>query len=422
MTKTTSRKMGFLEKLIVVIHDEMAGTASGSAMVKIKTKIDFELFKKAWHVLFQRHPFLRATLRIEDKNYFFDINAHFSDIPIKHIQSNDLAKLDNEYSRGIIKPFQLDRYFWRTTLFTTQETSYILLGIAHTISDGTSISWLLGDLLRIILELKSGKEPDTQSRPVPPAIDEILDRDRFSVPKETAELLTNDLVFENEASLTSATSQNLLRSLDPEVFTKLLAACREHGVTITSAMCAALTLSLLELKSNKTDALTLSIAFSLRSFTKTPVSGQDLAFYAHQLLFQLDLKHDIDFWHLAKQAKQKYSQAFHEYQLLPADNDDFYDELAAALQNNLKQKQFFVPYTISNVGPVDSAFTGCDEFNIDGFYFTAMNKAVFGFIVFAATINNKLCFDFNFASPALSVETATKLADGMIRHLVDNLA
>lgn len=145
------------------------------------------------------------------------------------------------------------------------------------------------------------------------------------------------------------------------------------------------------------------------------------SFYAHQIFFQPDLKHNIDFWYLAKQAKQKYSQALKEYQLLSVDNDDFYDELIAALKNKLEQQQFLVPYLISNAGPIDSAFTGCDELGVDEFYCTVINKAVFGFIIVAATINNKLCFNFNFASPALSVETATKLADRMLQHLVNNL-
>ena len=413
--------MGFLEKLTTVIHDEMAGTPSISTMLKIKTQINFELFKQAWHILFQRHPLLRSTIRIENNNYYFDFNADFPDIPIKHMKSNDLVELDQEYSREIIRPFQSENYLWRATLFSMNEASYIILGISHAISDATSISWLLGDLLRIILELKNHKEPDTQSRPVPVAIDEILDRDKFSPPKDTSEPITDDLAFENETSLTSVTSQNLFRTLDPKVFTQLLDACRKRGVTITSAMCAALTLSILELKQNKTDNLNLMMVFSLRPYTKTPVSNQDLSFYASQTLFQLDLKHDLDFWHLAKQAKQKYGQAIKEYELLPADKDAFADKLVAALKNTLEHQQFFIPYTMSNIGPIDSVFAGCDEFNIDEFYFTALNQAVFNFIIFAATIKNKLCLDFNFASPALSVDTATKLADRMMQHLLNNL-
>ena len=150
MQNQTSRKMGFLEKINSVIRDERMGSNSIAVMLKINNLINFAEFKTAWKILFKRHPLLHATRREEGKDYFFDFNANFFDVPIKHIETNDLEKVDQEYSRDIIKNFDVNTYLWRVTLITEKRSqcSYVIFGATHAICDAGSVSQLLGELLR----------------------------------------------------------------------------------------------------------------------------------------------------------------------------------------------------------------------------------------------------------------------------------
>lgn len=423
MQEIKSRKMGALEKLTIIINDQAAGSTAVSAMLKVNAQIEFKLFKKAWHILFQRHPLLRATKRVQEKDYFFDFNADFSNIPIKHLQTEVFSEVEHEYGKKILMSFDLSHYFWRATLVTMKQEccSYVIFGAPHTICDGKCISWLFGDLLRIILDFQKGIIPNTNSFPIPPAIDKILDKTKFLPAKDTEASSTNSMPFEKEATLNSASSENLLRVLEEGDLEKLLAACRRHGATLTSAFNAALALSILGAQEEQNDNITLSIAFSLRPYTKQPVSDRDMAFYAHQLSFNLDPHASCDFWDLALQAKKKSMQAISEYTLLSEDDYELFDKIAVSIQDNIQQKQFFIPYTISNVGVIDDAFVGCETFGMGDFYFTVRNQSIFVFTIFMATIHHKLYLNFNYSSPAMSKETATKLASRVFYYLRSHL-
>ena len=299
MPNQTSRKMGFLEKINSVIYDENIGSGSISGILKIISPINFSEFKTAWEILFKRHPLLHATSRKNGKDYFFDFNAKFSDITIKYMETNGLEKVDQEYSRDIIKNFEVNIYLWRATLITEKErqNSYVIFGATHNICDGKSISQLFGELLRTILAIRAGDHLDTTSHPVPPAIDEILDRERFSPTKGPIKPPVTTLSFEKDVSLDSICSKNLLCAMNLEDFTKLLANCRNHETSITGALLAALTFAVLEIQQqDRKDGIDLSIAFSLRPYTKKSSSDRDFTNYVDGFLFHLDLKTHDDFF------------------------------------------------------------------------------------------------------------------------------
>lgn len=416
------RKMGFLEKITLLFHDQMAGSTAVAAMIKINTIIEFQRFKEAWRVLFLRQPLLRATLHVDDADYFFNFNAQFNHILFKHINSNNFSDVMQEYSHGVIKEFNLNLYFWRATLVTmpNEHCSYIIFGAQHTICDAKSTSQLLGDLLRIIQELDNNITPNCDSFPIPQALDLILDRSKFTKPAIAATPPATQLLFENKVAVDKAQSTNILKTLNADIFAQLLAACRMHNTTITAALCAALTKSIFE---NKTcDELDLSIAFDLRPYTKEKTSHQVLAFYAHQLLFNLDLKVDCSFWNLARQSQEKYQQAINEYTLESADNNELFSNIAAGITAHFDKGKFFVPYTITNAGVVDEAFIGLEaKYKAEHFSFTILNQQLFGLIICTSTLNNNLHLNFNFSVPALSEESATKLIERTIFYLMNNI-
>jgi NRPS condensation-like uncharacterized protein len=422
MNTNTIRKMGALEKLGTIIHDELHGSTSVAAMIKVNQVLDFEEFKEAWRIMFERQPMLRALHRIEGDTYYLDFNADFNEVPLQFIDTDDIATVTNEYDNEVAKFFSLSKYVWRSTLINMpkSQTAYILFGAPHSICDGRSISWLLGDLLRVILELRHGQQPDRTSYPITQPVDEILDHDWFAKPLETDKPDFKPLTFVEKTTCEQSLSKNILYAMKPEQFRRFHAACRKESVTINSALCAALTLAVAECVPKHSDVVEMGVGFSQRPYTVNNIHDRVYAFYAHRFAMYFKAK-DIDFWELAREAQQACRDGIKHYQLPDINNKAFFTDLKNLVHDNFDKQQFFAPYTVTNVGVVDEAFEGCEELGANDFYFTATNKGVFGICLFAGTLNDKLCLDFSYSEPGLPGETAHQIMDACIQQLLDKI-
>lgn len=418
-----SRKMGFLEKLGSLNNDRMQGTTNCNAILKINGTIDFSLFKQAWEILFQRQPMLRATQRIVGSDLFFDFNAEFNNISIKHIKTDDFKIVEQEYNCDIVKLYDLNNYYWQSTLvsMTNNNSSVIILGISHAISDGLSISWLLGDLLRIIIELNAGKKPDISSLPVAEPMDILLDRERFNNPQPalTPEPIIEAVSFHHPTTAANSRSENLFRLLEPEVQKKFLIHCRQNQTTVSSMLCAALALSLYTLGYGKNPYLNLAIAFNLRDYFTHKIPDRLLGFYAHMSSFNLDILTNEDIWSLSRRIKLKIQKVLREY-VYPVDDPEIFEGIYQDWEKSIASQKFYSTYCISNLGVVDEAFKGIDpHYIIESFYCAVSDKmAIFPILLVAIGIHNKLCLDFNFCTPAFDKDAMEAIADRVVGYLI----
>lgn len=418
MNSKTSRKLGTIEKMALIRHDYANGTSSCSAMLKIRQDIDFETFKAAWHIQFDRHPMLRATIRKTDADYYFDFNAKFSNIPCKNLITNNFFDIENEFSRRINSHFDTKNYLWRTTLVNmpNKKCSYLVIGISHVISDGRSISWLLGDLLRLIKELKQGATPNRTSYEMTPAIDDLLPANYFNEDYKLAKPLRKPLLFETDVTSNEIIPKNIFRKINAEQFIKFYDACHANKVTINSALFAAMAQSLAKLQNDNEKDVCLNFAFSLRSFAKPQIPNRTCAFYANMTAF-IQRVWENSFWEIAKEAQEKGLLALKNFKLMKADKHESFCHYADLVNSCLQKKEFFAQSTLTNVGKIDEAFFGCEEFGLEDLYFTILNKGVTQIIVIAVTLDNKLYLNFNYPSPVTSEQTINKFVDTFMQCL-----
>ncbi len=417
-----SRPMGFLEKTSFLIHEGAEASTSISVLLKVQGALSFDIFKLAWGIMFKRHPLLHATIRKAGWGYFFDFNAVFEDIPLKEINTRNFDLIEQEYSEEIVKPFKISHYLWRATLVKESDTRfYILFGGLHTICDARSISWLLAEFLTVATDLSQQKTPVSDAYPIPPAYDDLIDRSRFCPTQEVPEAET--LFFQSPVLPQDSRSHNILHALTPKQSASLLQRCRDHGVTITSALCAAFALAIFAAKLKHAPNLNMWTAFDLRPYTQQKTEQSVLAFYAHMLPFKLDLSNDPSFWDVAKQAITRYGKAIKAYQFGSLEDDASCEALTEGIQTHIQNAQFFVPYAVSNAGVLDAAFAKCDpHFKPEEFYFTVMNRALFGYLIFADSLNGRLFLNFNFTVPALASSTGEKLAKLTLSFLEEAIA
>lgn len=414
---TTVREMGFLEKIATLFQETASDSTCVAIMIGLDNSIDFDQFKAAWRVMFARHPMLRARKIGENLAWSFKFDVNFDEINIKHSKARTFHDVDIEYSQVINRTFDTRKHLWRATLAEVGDKSYIIVGASHAISDGKSLSWLLGDLLRCIIELEAGKQPDTTSYPVPEPFYKIINRKFFTPPAQPPAFPEQILSFEGSPSVTPPVSKNRYQIIEPKQLRQLVANCKQHNVTITSALTAALAQTIFNTITPNKREIIFSVAVDMRPYTEPRVAERVLAFYAHQIMFILERNPKISFWELAQHAMQQYRSALKEYNLISPDDHATIQELKQAALDAIANQQCFIPYTLSNVGIVDAAFKDCERFNIKDFFFTVQNQLLFNFIVFASTINERLCLNFNYCDPVISDKTMDGLIDDTMHSL-----
>ncbi len=171
-------------------------------------------------------------------------------------------------------------------------------------------------------------------------------------------------------------------------------------------------------KPSKATELVFSVAVNLRPFTNPRVEDRVLAFYAHQIVFLLLNRPDVNFWTLAKKAYKLYHEALKKYELVDANDHDTLNTLKKMTSEAIENQQSFIPCTLSNVGVVDSAFQNTGRFSVDEFFFTVQDQLLFSCIIFAATIKDRLCLNFNYCTPVISDKTIQKIVDGTMQRLL----
>lgn len=416
-----SRKMGFVEKFCALTHDGMNGALSVATKLEIAKPIEFKTFKQACNILFERQPMLRVVQQIKDNEYYFSFTATFSDIPIKHISIYNDAIVNQEYGKDILKKFDTSHYFWRCTLFSNPDSlaSYIIFAAPHTTVDVISISHLMVELLNIITQLESGIVPHATSRPIPLSMDDILDTTKFILPKQSLSDTSTPSItgFPNPA--TRLHSENLLKEIDESTTIKIMANCKQHGVTLTNAIAAALALSTVKFNKLSDNNLDLFTAINLRPYTKQHTPADLLSFYAHQVLYSLNIADNQNIWCLAKIAHINLKQKIKEYSIPKLD----VAQLVCDIQTLHKQKNdaqaFPFTYAVSNVGPVDKTFATVDqEFRVKSFCFTVTHTGLHPLILFINSFKNKLCINFNYSAPAFDQELVNIIANQMVTCLL----
>jgi len=414
------RRMGFTEQFAARAVTEMNNNFSLALVVNVNGKINFDHFKQALHILFLRQPMLRAILQIKNGQYFFNFSADFKDILINYVMIDHEAQLENIYKRDIFKPYDLNHFFWRAILTYNAKTdqSSLVVGVSHAIADGISLNWLMGDLLRIIIELEQGGEPSTDSLPMMPLVDDVLDYSRFVLPEK--EESYEFFPFSADASRENAAVENFYFSLNSAQLEKLLNACKQHKVTITYALIAAFLLSYQHCYQDDIDDLFLIIPFNLKPYLTESFDARLLACYSEGLGCQFSLKNHGDFWSLAQHAKQVVAKSIQEFQLPPYDQQDMLKTAMMIWNDNIKKSKFTMPFCVSQFGNLEAAYAGIESYYSIESIISLQSQCAMGMplAIHAMTAQKQFYISFNFAVPAMDAKLVQCMADKLLDHLI----
>ena len=239
-----------------------------------------------------RHPILRASILVNGGSPEF----HPSDAPIElrivH-RTNDTQWL-HEVETQLALPFERnDQPLLRVVLVQGEAISELILVVHHSIGDGVSAMFLLRDLLECmegypleellprnaLEELIGSGETSVASPPSPPVSQAVKRIDRPQ----------NGLlqIFE----------------IGPSELNRILDRSRKEGTTLQGALLASLLFSMLE-----EDAVHCLAPINVRRII--PPVAEDFGLYISSGLATLDRNTAMNFWCLARTAREQVMQAF----------------------------------------------------------------------------------------------------------------
>ena len=419
----TERKVGYQERWLSETFFEMREAFSLTSMIGFTGDVDYKLFSKAWKILFQRQPMLRTRLHREEEGYLLTFDADFDDVPLLETNTDDKEHWKNIFHDHFFPQLDINTYCWKAELVNVNDSSehQVIFTTVHTISDALSMSYLLGDLLRIIIALKHNEKVDTTSIEVPPPVDDILNK-RLFLPSNT-DISVNEppWKFQEAYDVNRSRTSCIFDVIGKSKVDAVLQRARKESVTFTSAFCAAFAKSIAKMRGRSGKYhVPMSIVLDLRKYSD-PIQGWDIfCFYAAKRLSDLRLDSNQPFWDNARQVQSEIDRILLEFKL--PDPEDHTKELNAymdAWKDSLAAQQFAVPGAVSNLCEIDSSFSDIEpDFIVNGFYFSiGINVPLMPMIIFLATIKGECHLCCTYTEPALSSQQAEELAANTIKYL-----
>lgn len=287
-----------------------------SLIMTILGKVSPDELKNVIKKMQQRHPILNCHLQISGRKVNFISNGSL-DIPIKVIkreredQWRDTILLEHKI------PFEMEKGpLIRFILLESKDISDLIIFCQHTICDGISLIYLARDIMTYL------SKPSKEVELLPPA--PLVNRENIDQkikPALTMRLLKgiirkkwekNEVLFDYEDFYEIHKvywniyeyKAHLLEF--PEEYTKkFVLACREHDVTVNTALIAAFAIAQNKLHPESPKFLrNFASAANLRKLLLNPVSEQ-FGFFAGGIEFDYKYSKNDSLWDAARKIHKK---------------------------------------------------------------------------------------------------------------------
>jgi hypothetical protein len=280
------------------------------------------ILRRAFTELQKRHPFLSAHLVQEKGQYYFE-TLNDPALPVKII-----SRLNDEHWIQTVEAELQSRIdaltgplFHCTYLYNeTHQVAEIILAISHTIADAESVSHLLHELMTTCASFADGTPvslpnlspvPAAESR-FPPAFRGwrlSLRIMRYAFAQMADELIYRMRTFGKRRPPfhKPPTRGHILPArFSSDIFEPFAQRARKEGVTLNSALNAALLLSVNRhlYDGKKLPMRTFSFA-DLRPYVQPPLPAENLGLYISMMRYTVDVEGKVDFWPFVRKLHKK---------------------------------------------------------------------------------------------------------------------
>jgi NRPS condensation-like uncharacterized protein len=290
-------------------------------VARIKGNVTEAMLKNAVAKVQQRHTLLRVRTKEDAQRALWFTSEGVGDIPIEIVprqSENDWIKLHADYSK---MPYEFEtRPAIRFVLVQSTEISELIILCHHMICDGMSLAYLARDLMVHLGDPSAEVEilPD----PAPITLDNLPSG--VSVPGLVKKIIqkikdqwAEEIVFFDQKDY-EALSETYWEHFDHKIFpielteeetSAIVARCKKEGITVNSAITAAVSGALTFVEGEKPHNAETVVATSLRDPLPNP-AGEAMGYYAQGVQMKLKYNHMKSFWDNARKYHKKIKPNF----------------------------------------------------------------------------------------------------------------
>lgn len=405
------KKLALIESVGLAFGNQYANHFALTA--RVIGEISIEQLRAALVKVCQRHLFLAARVVTTDDGSWYETDG-VADIAIIPFTGEWTDKIVEELPRRFDNAMEPQL---SVLLGTGAEFTDLVVILDHAIADGLSGAYLLRDILHYIAN------PDEVVIPldVVPPFENILP------PVDLSQIERASLPPPVQNSKADSPPPRTLFvvawSLTEVQTSALVACCRQQGVTVHAALCAAFLSVSARLDSSGSTRRSVSSPVSVRERLVRPVSEQIGTYINSGVRTYLDCTPGRDFWDMARDVKSsllnttsdenvfKPIYEFHEMIKSFALSDATFDFTEAPPRAEYD-------FSITNLGRLDFPVT-YGALTLQAIYGPVLNSVIDETIVGVATVGGKLTFSLVSRPSMMSRSTAENIRDRVNHTLAD---
>lgn len=426
------RPLGFFETYSKAGYDLLARDGIVITMATLEGQLEVAQLSQALHLLQERHPLLQACLAQDDQDRsVMDTGPYealgkqerHSCLPLKILEREGDLSAKTAFREESALPIEAwSRYLWRLVWVRGTDRHELILISRHEITDATSTTHMLRDLLVINDLLARGQKqhPLFEKLPLLDSVERLLpesfrigENSTTAPPQETA-----IWPYEGFAEPQARTGVYEFSAIGPELLAKLRQKCKSLGLTMNSALSAAFFLA--EFRKFQNPAIETSVcyrtAISLRNRCTPTVGNEHLGTFAMTVATTFENIQHKSFWAFAAEVGQVLGaeiQAMESNGFLPESfqKEDVFQATRDAYALTSSRHLFADGPWISNLGLLafDEVF---GSVKLTGMYFgTRQVAGDAGAVLSIITLHGHMFSCLTTASPLMSAETCRGILD-----------
>ncbi|WP_341874844.1 FAD-dependent monooxygenase [Streptomyces albofaciens] len=420
---------------------------------RVHGPLELPLLRRALDILQSRHPLLRVAVSSDEEGAapaFRPVGGR--PIPLRHIQvPAEDPEADTRWQREIDEHELAEGADWHTgpllravvisreSAERTEDVHDLLLTSAHCIADGMTGLTLLRQWTELTAQLSAGEEPPRTSHRALPAAEDLLpprhrgeagaaaltaltERDE----EETRRLQPRRVTPSHPVPFHQRRTRMVHKSLTTDQLDLLVAACKQHDVTVHGALAAAMVTAVaLEAETREPAHFSIGSPLDFRAELEPAVSYDEAGTYAATLPTRVLYRPGAPLWPMARAIsrdladRRKREEHLSMINLLdrvgprtPADADAFMHHL---------DEQGPINLCLSNLGRY--AFPDrVGPWRISGTQIIASISVTGSLVATALTSHGQLAWNFSYTEGIVPAPRARHIADTSVHTLLTAVA
>ncbi len=427
----------------------------------MKGFISEEDIRKALYKVREQHPLVGVRVYLDETYDAWYTTENVPENPLKVVQRSSEKDWYQELLKEYKIRFEIEKGpLARFILLQSSGMSEIIIICHEVICDGTSLAILARDLLLYIgnpdREIQNMSEPPLATPENFPTDIKIGKPIMFAINVLNKKWQKKKVIFDDEDidNIFRAYSDNyefnaISVELNEKETSDLIEKCRQHGVTVNSALNTAFLAARYSIRGNfKGGQRNIILPVNMRKRYKHPV-GEHFGHYAAGFQFKLSYNPKLDFWENAKifnkEVKKKLdvnkvfefaaltglidqsivdARQFSFMGKLVPSNFSRYEKIQAFssdeknIVNKRAKKQLpkMPGLAITNLGRMDYPIK-YGSLELDRFIFVASGSPFVELIISAVTVAGKLTFTINYLEETTDTPTMEKIKNETLKNL-----